>query len=65
MMGTRSTIRLTMSFCCVDSHSLATLSSPGNEVPILPWQPLEEAGPQGRLAHCALFVLWVYSFLLL
>lgn len=35
MMGTRSIIRLAMSSYCVDSHSLATPSSPGNEVPIL------------------------------
>ena len=31
MMGTRSTIRLAMSSCCVDSHSLATPWSPGKE----------------------------------
>lgn len=33
MMGTHLTMRLTMSSCCVISHSLATHLSPGNWVP--------------------------------
>lgn len=65
MMGTRSTTRLGMSSCCVDSHSLAMPLSPGNEVPVCLGSCCGGWASGMLTAHWALFLFWAASFLLL